>query len=140
MLATEDQPVTMKQEAPRPRLLIVDDSDFERGFIARLLAGFEGVTVEFASSGTAALEVVQADPPDLILTDLVMPGVDGLELVRRIRGPHPGLPIILMTAFGGEDEAVSALRAGAADYLTKSRLEKAWATSNSPASAGGACS
>lgn len=124
MLTVEDRPVSMNQDAKLPRLLIVDDSDFERGFIARLLSGFEGLTVEFASSGAAALEVMQADPPDLILTDLVMPGVDGLELVRRIRGPHPGLPIILMTAFGGEDEAVSALRAGAADYLTKSRLEK----------------
>lgn len=124
MLSVEDRPVSMNQAAPQPRLLIVDDSDFERGFIARLLADFDGLRVEYASGGAAALEAVEADPPDLILTDLVMPGVDGLELVRRIRGPHPGLPIILMTAFGGEEEAVAALRAGAADYLTKSRLDK----------------
>ena len=124
MLTVEDQAVSTIQNASQPRLLIVDDSDFERGFIARLLAGFEGLLFEFTSCGAAALEVVRTNPPDLILTDLVMPGVDGLELVRRIRGSHPNLPIILMTAFGGEDEAVAALRAGAADYLTKSRLEK----------------
>ncbi|OJW24459.1 MAG: hypothetical protein BGO49_07585 [Planctomycetales bacterium 71-10] len=107
-----------------PRLLIVDDSAFERRCIAGLLADLDGLRVEFAAGGLAALEAIERDPPDLILTDLVMPDVDGLELVRRVREARPGLPILLMTAFGGEDEAVQALRAGAADYLSKSRLEK----------------
>ncbi|WP_337172996.1 response regulator [Paludisphaera sp.] len=107
-----------------PRLLIVDDSAFERRCIARLLADFDGLRVEFAAGAAAALEALAHDPPDLILTDLVMPDIDGLELVRRAREARPGLPILLMTAFGGEDEAVKALRAGAADYLSKSRLEK----------------
>lgn len=107
-----------------PRLLVVDDSAFERRCIARLLAEFDDLRVEFAPGGKAALEVVRVAPPDLILTDLVMPDVDGLELVRRTREIRPGLPILLMTAFGGEDAAVEALRAGAADYLSKTRLEK----------------
>lgn len=107
-----------------PRLLIVDDSAFERRRIARLLADLDGLQVEFANGGTAALEAVERDPPDLVLTDLVMPDIDGLELVRRVRETRPGLPILLMTAFGGEDEAVQALRAGAADYLSKPRLDK----------------
>jgi CheY-like chemotaxis protein len=102
----------------------VDDSAFERRCIGRLLADFDGLSVEFASGGAAALEILKSDPPDLILTDLVMPEVDGLELVRRVREARPDLPILLMTAFGGEDEAVQALRAGAADYLSKSRLER----------------
>lgn len=104
--------------------MVVDDSAFERRCIARLLAEFDDLRVEFAAGGRTALEALRDDPPDLILTDLVMPDIDGLELVRRTRELRPGLPILLMTAFGGEDAAVEALRAGAADYLSKSRLEK----------------
>ncbi|MDG3004897.1 response regulator [Paludisphaera mucosa] len=105
-----------------PRLLVVDDSEFERRCIARLLDDFDGLRVEYAPGGLAALQALERDPPDLILTDLIMPGVDGLELVRRVHASRPGLPVILMTAFGGEGEAVRALRAGAADYLPKARL------------------
>ncbi|AMV37830.1 response regulator [Planctomyces sp. SH-PL62] len=115
-------------ESRTPRLLVVDDSEFERRCIARLLRGFEGLDVAFATGAVAALEAIEGDPPDLVLTDLVMPDMDGLELVRRVRESNPGLPMILMTAFGGEDAAVEALRAGAADYLPKSRLEKDLAT------------
>ncbi len=119
---------TPTEPSPAPgggtRLLIVDDSAFERRRIAGLLAEFEGLRIEFASDSASALEILRRDPPDLILTDLVMPDVDGLELVRQVRESWPGLPILLMTAFGGENEAVLALRAGAADYLSKARMHR----------------
>jgi CheY-like chemotaxis protein/anti-sigma regulatory factor (Ser/Thr protein kinase) len=118
-------PAATADEAPKtPRLLVVDDSEFERRRIAGLLGGFEGLDVDFAPGAVAALEAVERDPPDLILSDLVMPEMDGLELVRLAREARPGLPVILMTAFGGEEEAVRALRAGASDYLSKSRLDR----------------
>lgn len=125
-MTTQAAPAVAATPGPEgpPRLLIVDDSAFERRCIARLLADFDGLRAEFAAGGVAALQALERDPPDLILTDLVMPDVDGLELVRRAREMRPGLPILLMTAFGGEDEAVQALRAGASDYISKSRLEK----------------
>ena len=112
------------EEYQLPLLLIVDDSEFERRCIARILRDFDGLRLIDADDGAAALELVERDRPDLVLTDLVMPGLDGLELVRQAREMRPGMPIILMTAYGGEEEAVRALRAGAADYLPKSRMER----------------
>lgn len=121
-MTTQVEPASAPERYPR--LLIVDDSAFERRRIAGLLADFEGLQIEFAAGGAAALEVLEHDPPDLVLTDLVMPDVDGLDLVQRAREARPGLPILLMTAFGSEDDAVRALRAGAADYLSKCRMHR----------------
>ncbi|WP_165251536.1 response regulator [Paludisphaera soli] len=119
------RPAASTDEGPRtPRLLVVDDSEFERRRIAVLLGGFEGLDVGFAPGAAEALEELERDPPDLLLSDLVMPEMDGLELARRVHEARPGLPVILMTAFGGEQEAVRALRSGASDYLPKSRLDK----------------
>jgi CheY-like chemotaxis protein len=109
---------------PPMKLLVVDDSEFEHQVIARLLRGMEGVSVEYASGGAAALGMVECDAPDVVLTDLVMPDMDGLELVQRVRKRWPGIPLILMTAFGNEDAAIQALRAGAANYLPKKDLAR----------------
>ena len=60
----------------------------------------------------------------MILTDLVMPDMEGLELVRRVRAEHPQIPVILVTAYGSEDVAMQALRAGAANYIPKKQLAR----------------
>lgn len=103
------------------RILVVDDSAIDR----RLAAGFlrrAGMETSQASQGAEALQLIAADAPDLVITDLQMPEMDGLELVEAIRREHPGLPVVLMTAHGSEEIAVQALRRGAASYVPKRDL------------------
>jgi CheY-like chemotaxis protein len=103
------------------RAIVVDDSPTQAMDLRqRLVRGGFHVTV--APSPTEALKIVERQTPDVLLTDLVMQEMDGLELVRRLRSRHPGLPIILMTAAGTEESAVAALRAGAAGYVAKKNL------------------
>lgn len=83
-----------------------------------------GCDVRFASDGQQALESIRQDKPDLVLTDLQMPNMNGLELVERLRDELPQLPVILMTGFGSEEVAAMALRAGAASYVPKENLSK----------------
>lgn len=108
----------------RLRLLVVDDSPFEHQVIARLLRDIDGLRLQTALCGTEGLAAIEADPPDAVLTDLIMPDMDGLELVRQVRERHPAIPIILMTAFGSEDVAMRALRAGAANYIPKKDMKR----------------
>jgi len=105
-------------------LLVVDDSEFEHQAIAGLLRVVAGLRVVHASGGAAGLEMVDREVPDAVLTDLFMPDMDGLELVQKVRARRPGVPLILMTAFGSEDVAIQALRAGAANYLPKKDLSR----------------
>src|SRR6185503_14693176 len=83
--------------------------------------GFEART---AANGVIALEEVRRDVPTVVLTDLQMPEMDGLELVKRLKQDFPGLPVILMTAHGSEEIAVEALRSGAASYIPKKNLDR----------------
>lgn len=103
-------------------LLIVDDSSLEHKMICGLLKPMEGLRIVVAGDGVKALEALERESPDLILTDLVMPDMDGLELVQRVRSRFPAIPIILMTAHGSEEAAMRALRAGAANYIPKRDL------------------
>jgi CheY-like chemotaxis protein len=105
-------------------LLIVDDSVFEHQAIGCLLKAVEGLRLIFVSGGKEALEALERESPDLILTDLIMPDVNGLELVQQVRDSFPAIPIILMTAFGSEEAAMRALRAGAANYIPKKDLAR----------------
>jgi CheY-like chemotaxis protein len=103
------------------RAIVVDDSPTQAMDLRqRLVRGGFHVTV--APSPSEALKIVERQTPDVLLTDLIMQEMDGLELVRRVRRKHPGLPIILMTAAGTEESAVAALRAGAAGYVAKKNL------------------
>jgi CheY-like chemotaxis protein/anti-sigma regulatory factor (Ser/Thr protein kinase) len=104
-------------------VLIVDDSSTERMLVGLLVEGIGHFRAAYAVDGNAALAAIAAARPSLVLTDLQMPGMDGLELVREIRQRHPGLPVILMTAHGSETVAVRALRSGAAYYVAKDKLE-----------------
>ena len=113
-----------RSSEPLTKLLVVDDSEFEHQVIAGLLRGMEGLHVLHASGGIAALEAIECETPDIVLTDLFMPDMDGLELVQKVHERRPGVPLILMTAFGSEEAAIQALRAGAANYLPKQDLAR----------------
>lgn len=99
-------------------ILIVDDDEGVRYTLRGILED-EGFLVAEAPDGAAALELLQAQSFSLVLTDLRMPGVDGLELLRRSRLLAPTTPVVLMTAHGSERHAVEAMRRGAWDYFRK---------------------
>lgn len=112
-----------------PKILIVDDSALDRRLVGGLLEKLPGVEVSFAADGYEALGMVQDVLPDVVLTDLDMPKLDGLELVQRLKDLQSMVPVILMTAAGSEEIAVRALQAGAASYVSKRRLpNELWGT------------
>jgi DNA-binding NtrC family response regulator len=100
------------------RILVVDDEANARAALAEILRQ-EGFNVETAADGFKALARMEEFGPDVVLTDLKMPGMDGVELLRKVRDAESEVPVVLMTAFGAVETAVSAMREGAADYLTK---------------------
>jgi CheY-like chemotaxis protein len=106
-----------------PTVLIVDDSPLDRRLATRFLeeVGFNTVAVE---NGRVAIDQVSSVKPDVVLTDMQMPEMDGLELVERMTLEHPTIPVIVMTAFGSEAIAVTALQRGAASYVPKQDLHK----------------
>ncbi|KJS33113.1 MAG: transcriptional regulator [Desulfatitalea sp. BRH_c12] len=101
-----------------PKILIVDDDAAHRRMLNTVLSA-EGYRITQVGDGQAAVAVVKADFYDLILMDLRMPRMDGLQAQQRIREISPGIPIIMMTAYASVGTAVGALKAGASDYLTK---------------------
>lgn len=103
------------------RILVVDDSKVDRLHVQSLLEA-EDYEVVTAPGAEEALEFLQFGPPHAVLTDLVMPGMSGLELVAALRERRPDLPVVLMTSRGSEETAVEALRAGAASYVPKASL------------------
>lgn len=110
-------------------ILVVDDALVERLLVEALLRKNPDYRVELAENGKEALTKIAASPPDLVVTDLIMPEMDGLELVRTVRRRHPDIPVILMTAYGDESTAVEALEAGAANYVAKAqKAERLMAT------------
>lgn len=103
-------------------LLVVDDSLVDRRVVGGLLeaAGYNDIV--FATNGAEALVQMRQSPPSLVITDLNMPQLNGLELVQGIAREFSRVPVILMTGFGSEEIAVQALRAGAASYVPKRAL------------------
>lgn len=104
-------------------VLIVDDNPIDRRLASRLLEKDRLATC-YAENGQEALEVIEENRPDLVVTDMLMPVMDGLELVERIKKEHPSLPVILMTLYGSEEIAVRALKIGAASYVPKLNLAR----------------
>ncbi|WP_437808512.1 sigma-54-dependent transcriptional regulator [Sorangium sp. So ce1078] len=100
------------------RVLVVDDEASARSGLEKLLRQ-EGYAVDAAADGVEALEVAAERPPDVVVTDLKMPKMDGVTLLGKLREQDPALPVIVVTAFGDVSSAVQAMRAGAEDYLTK---------------------
>lgn len=102
--------------------LVVDDSPIDAAIAGKLLSQHGRARVVYAENGVKALEIVKNLRPDLVLTDLNMPEMDGLELVESIRRLYPSVPVMLMTAHGSEEIALQALRRGAASYVPKRTL------------------
>ncbi len=105
------------------RALIVDDSSVMRKIIERALrqAGLEALVVHEAGNGTEGLELLKAKPVDLILSDINMPSMDGLEFLRQIRAQNlaPGVPVVMITTESSEEHVKQAIQAGAQGYIRK---------------------
>ncbi|NOK59613.1 MAG: response regulator transcription factor [Chloroflexi bacterium AL-W] len=99
------------------RILIVEDEPEIAGYLRRGFA-FEGFTVEIAADGNAALSIARERPPDLVILDVMLPGIDGLEVAQRLRSVS-AIPIIMLTARDSVPDRVAGLEAGADDYLIK---------------------
>src|SRR5690606_20936214 len=103
--------------SPRPRVLVVDDD----ATLTEVVAGYldrAGFTVDRAADGPTALQRATAAPPDLVVLDLMLPGMDGLQVCRRLRQAGP-VPVVMLTARGDEEDRVLGLEVGADDYVTK---------------------
>jgi two-component system response regulator HydG len=108
----------VRSAKPPVHVLIVDDEPAARSGLSRLLAG-EGYSVETADGGAAALELASARPPDLVVTDLKMPGMDGLTFLAKLHEHNREIPVIVATALADLGSAVTAMRAGADDFIAK---------------------
>ena len=120
-LSHEDvtEPFMAAAPAPRARILLADDNADMRSYIKRLLGGY--YEVEAVADGRAALAAAREYPPDLVLADIMMPGLDGIELLRELRSGDETrtIPIILLSARAGEESRVEGMEYGADDYLIK---------------------
>lgn len=101
-----------------PRVLIVDD-DEAQARLTQLMLREAGFDCRFHTAAAAALQALDEYAPDLVLADLKMPQMDGIELLRRVREQRPEVPVVLLTGFGSVTSAVTAMREGAFDYVTK---------------------
>jgi two-component system chemotaxis response regulator CheY len=105
------------------RTLIVDDSSVMRKIVERALrqAGLDGLVVHEAGSGVEGLEVLKSGPIDLILSDINMPAMDGLEFLRQIRAQNlaVGVPVVMITTESSEEHVKQAIEAGARGYIRK---------------------
>jgi DNA-binding NtrC family response regulator len=100
------------------RILITDDDAVSCRLLAKVLGG-EGYQVEWVQSGEEALTRVRDTAPDLLVVDVQMPGMSGLDVTREVRTAYPALPVVVMTAFGSMETAIEAIREGAFDYISK---------------------
>lgn len=105
-------------------VLVVDDSATDRRLAGGMLEKNCRWTIFYANDGNEALQQLELHLPDVVLTDLKMPHMDGLELVQAVKNEYPLIPVVLMTAQGNEEIAVRALKEGAASYVAKSQLAK----------------
>ncbi|OGQ11646.1 MAG: hypothetical protein A2138_09200 [Deltaproteobacteria bacterium RBG_16_71_12] len=107
----------MTSEAPR-RILVAEDDDANRNML-RLFLEKRGFTVTGVTNGLEVLEALDQGPYDLLLLDWMMPVLNGIDTLARLRPSHPDLPVIMLTAVGGTTDVVGALELGADDYVTK---------------------
>src|SRR4051794_4074821 len=108
----------MKGSMRHKNVLVVDDDESLRR-ITQMQLEDAGYTASTAASGEEALRMIEEDAPALVITDLKMPGMSGLELLRKVREQHPHTAVLVVTAFGTVQTAVAAIKAGAYDYITK---------------------
>jgi DNA-binding NtrC family response regulator len=101
------------------KILVVDDETLILDMLKRSLVQMGGFSVEVAQNGLEAIQKVEKDVFDLVLTDMKMPEMDGIELLKMIKGTRPEVMVIMMTAHGSVETAVEAMKIGADDYVTK---------------------
>jgi CheY-like chemotaxis protein/anti-sigma regulatory factor (Ser/Thr protein kinase) len=114
---------TERESCNEITVLVVDDAAVDRRMTGGIIENNLGWRVEYAEDGASALQAMERATPGLVLTDLRMPGMDGLQLVKAVRKTYPCVPVVLMTAYGNEDVAIQALRDGAASYVPKKSLD-----------------
>lgn len=120
-MSPETSPETGRETVPSPvRVLVVDDLRVVREGLLMLLGLLDTVeVVGAAADGEEAIEQVTADPPDVVLMDLNMPRLDGIEATRRLAESHPQVPVVVLTTLSDDRQVFAALQAGARGYLTK---------------------
>ncbi len=101
-----------------PRVVIAEDEERLRRLFAMLLSN-AGYKMHLAEDGANAWDMIKKEKPDVVITDLRMPNLDGMGLLEKVKNEYPDLPVIVVTAHGDVESAVEAMKAGAADYLTK---------------------
>ncbi|NNN02793.1 MAG: response regulator transcription factor [Acidimicrobiaceae bacterium] len=102
------------------RVLIVDDQRVVREGLATIVGGFpDAEVVGLANSGEQALELAETNSPDVVLMDLRMPRMDGVDATRALKAKHPSLPVVVLTAYADDESIRDALESGATGYLTK---------------------
>lgn len=121
------------------RILLVDDHEIMREGLERILADVnEGWRTVAASNGFDALQVLAREPIDLAIVDLAMPGMGGLDLIKRIRADHPEVAVLVLSMFSQEQYALRAFRAGAKGYVAKDGAGRELVTAVRKVAAGGA--
>ncbi|HEY3116026.1 MAG TPA: response regulator transcription factor [Chloroflexota bacterium] len=115
--ANPQEAAVARAGAQQPRILVVEDEPRIALFIQRALVQ-AGYRVDMVADGVSALAAAEAAPPDLVLLDVMLPGLDGMEVARRLRGKG-GIPILMLTARDAVEDRVEGLDAGADDYLVK---------------------
>jgi DNA-binding response OmpR family regulator len=110
--------IKMEAKMEEYKVLLVEDDDSARERLAEEIRK-AGYHVKAAQNGEAGLELVKKEPPEILVTDLKMPGIDGLELMHKAKQISPNVQVILITAFGETEAAIAAIREGALDYLKK---------------------
>ena len=100
------------------KVLLVDD---EQEFVTTLAERLElrGMNVEIATDGEMALGVIEADPPQVVVLDVMMPGLSGMEVLERIKAVNPNIQVILLTGHGATKDGIKGMQLGAFDYLIK---------------------
>ncbi len=115
---------TAAKEHAVPTILVVDDSEIDRRVAGQWVEQTMDAHVIFAADGKQAIEQIEQNHPDIVVTDMQMPEMDGLQLLAAIKDDHPLIPVVLITAKGSEDVAAEALRQGATSYVPKKRLSE----------------
>jgi len=104
--------------------LVVDDSATDRHLAGSILRKNSDIVPIYARDGEEALTAIERGAPDVVITDMLMPGMNGLELLKAIQRAHPAMPVILVTAYGSEEIVIEALHAGAASYVPKRNVAR----------------